>query len=361
MPNIDVTPFADDVTPKKAPFFLSYDEMANLPPADWLVDRAVPRHAKTLMFGASNTFKSFLAVDLACCVATGTDWHGHHVRQGNVVYIATEGASGVGRLRIRDWMNHHNIPEQDRRNIFLRNMETWITDPADVAAFIDAVRHTIGEIALFVVDVGAGTMAGSESDDETAKTWVAGLETIIRELSCAALCITHTGWADQTRARGHTHIWGSFDTRLQVEGDKDKRTSVLRVNRHKDADSLGSWGFRLEPVVVQIGESTLVPEFDETVDTNSSGAKKLTSANHKAAQEALQQALDKHGEPSPGFTGMPSNATVIKRGTWETYGSPKMSGADTKRQNENFGRAVTALHDKGLVGFQGEYVWSIST
>jgi hypothetical protein len=238
------TPQVEPEDVVEPPFLLSYDEMTKLPPADWLVEGGLPRHAKTLMFGPSNVFKSFLAVDLGCSVATGTNWHGHDVKQGKVVYIATEGANGIGRLRIKGWMNYHQIPEEDRRNIFLVNRELWITDTKDVEAFLAAVNERLGDIALFVVDVGAGTMEGSESDDETAKAWVAGLEAIIRELKCAGLCITHTGWADQTRARGHTHIWGSFDTRLQTRAIRTRApASCASIDtRTRTASACGASG-----------------------------------------------------------------------------------------------------------------------
>jgi hypothetical protein len=49
------------------------------------------------------------------------------------------------------------------------------------------------------------------------------------------------------RMRGHSHLWGSFDTRLAIEGDKEALTTIMRVNRHKDHDSKGAWAFKLVP------------------------------------------------------------------------------------------------------------------
>ena len=50
-----------------------------------------------MVFGPSGAKKSFLVYDLACCIATGKDWHGHRVKQGNVLIIAGEGHGGLNR------------------------------------------------------------------------------------------------------------------------------------------------------------------------------------------------------------------------------------------------------------------------
>ncbi len=59
-------------------------------------------------------------------------------------------------------------------------------------------------------------MSGSEIEDKTARASVHGIQRIIRETGVSILTVAHTGWQDDTRARMHTHFWGSFDTRLKV-------------------------------------------------------------------------------------------------------------------------------------------------
>jgi hypothetical protein len=66
----------------------------------------------------------------------------------------------------------------------------------------------------------------------------------------------------------HTHFWGSFDTRLKAEGDKTSRTTVLSIDRHKDADSDGQWGFRLDETdVPDSSKTTLIPRLSDEVET----------------------------------------------------------------------------------------------
>ena len=61
-------------------------------PINWLIKGFLEMDSLSLMFGEPGCGKSFSAIDLACCVATGKDWHGKPVKQsGPVFYIAGEG------------------------------------------------------------------------------------------------------------------------------------------------------------------------------------------------------------------------------------------------------------------------------
>jgi hypothetical protein len=103
---------------------LTYDEMLAMPEPDFLVFGVVPRRGKTCLFGVSNSFKTFIAVDLGGSVSTGITYHGMATRKCKTFYVANEGAAGVGRKRIAAWMAYHDIPQADRRNIFLITVET---------------------------------------------------------------------------------------------------------------------------------------------------------------------------------------------------------------------------------------------
>lgn len=60
----------------------------------YLVKGWLARGAVSMLYGPSNTGKSFLALDIAYHVAKGVPWGGRRVRQGNVLYVAAEGGSG---------------------------------------------------------------------------------------------------------------------------------------------------------------------------------------------------------------------------------------------------------------------------
>ena len=47
---------------------------------DWLVKGILERNTLAAVIGESGSGKSFIVVDIACCIATGTPWHGRDVQ-----------------------------------------------------------------------------------------------------------------------------------------------------------------------------------------------------------------------------------------------------------------------------------------
>lgn len=265
---------------KTAFHLLTYEEMTNLPQPEWLIEGVVQRRSAALLFGKSNAFKSFLAIDLAAAVASGQEWHGYKTVQGKVLYVATEGANGIGRLRVPAWFEHHKIDSSLRNNFYLFNKEIRLDEKSEIIALGKAIS-AIGGFELVVFDIFGGTMSGAETEDTTARAWVHNVQAFMRVCGCATLTVAHTGWQDETRARMHTHFWGSFDSRMKAEGDKDKLETVLSIDRHKDADSTGRWGFRM---LKTENELSLVPELDMQVCEGQGGEGK---SNEKWPDAAL--------------------------------------------------------------------------
>lgn len=327
---------------------LSYAEMEAMPEPEWLVEGLIQKRSTALMFGKSNSFKSFLAIDIGLSVDAGRDWHGNPVSEGGVLFVATEGANGVGRLRIPTWYQHHAVAEEDRR-AFLYPQEICLDTADDVSELIKQMNIR-GSFALVVIDIFGGSMKGSEIEDKTARAWVHGIQRILRETGASVLVVAHTGWQDDTRARMHTHFWGSFDSRLRMEGDKDALTATLTVERHKDADSSGSWGFRMTPA-----GGSLVPALDASVTKSSAKAKKALSGENRAALNALDDALQEHGQLRTGTDWPPCKVVHIDQWRKHVYLLSPEDTPDAKRQG--FYRARKALHNGGHIAFFDEHVW----
>lgn len=358
--------------PPKAPLrFLSYDDMVNLPDPQWLIEGVIMEETSALMFGKSNSFKSFLAIDMACSVATGDlgkGWHGARIFDGYpVLYVATEGALGVAKQRIPGWMEAHEVPMGYRQSVALYPQEIALDDDKSVNDLIRSCAIWTDEdgsenwsdpayaFKLIVLDIFGATMMGPETSDETARAWVRNINRIIREVKCAVLTVAHTGWADETRARMHTHFWGSFDTRLKAEGDKKALTTVLTVDRHKDADSAGEWGFQLEKVTLSTGQTTLVPRLCDEVEAK--GKQPRLTGKQNIALQALSEALIEQGKTisGPNYPACPVVAVEAWRAMCDRHGLT--DSEDTQTRGRTFRRARDELHEKGLVRIFDGHVW----
>lgn len=328
--------------------FDTYDEMQNEADPEWLVADVLPAHESSLMFGESNTFKSFLALDMALSVVSGKDWHGHDVKPGRALYIATEGAQGIGKTRAPGWFDYYDVPIELRRNFFRYKAEILLDDKQ---AAVDLAKSIVaaGGMDLVVIDIFGGTMANSETEDTTARPWIQNLNGLMRATGAATLTVAHTGWHDKTRARMHSHTWGSFWTRMGVTGDAKALTSHLVINRHKDADSRGEWGFRMTPT-----GGSLVPVLDETVGADSS---RMWPAAQKIAYAALQSAIEEHGAVQ--FGNHWPICKVVNQENWrEECERQNLTSSENKETKARmFRKARDALLKRGAVGMYDGFAW----
>lgn len=83
-------------------YYLDRAGLLDLPMPEPLIERVLPRHAYVILRGRDHSFKSFVAVDWACCLATGKPWQGHAAEPVRVLYIAGEGAHGLA-ARVAAW------------------------------------------------------------------------------------------------------------------------------------------------------------------------------------------------------------------------------------------------------------------
>lgn len=61
----------------------------------WLIDGVIPSGSISWMVAAPSSFKTFLALDMAACIASGRTWHGHETDQAVVLYVAGEGDDDI--------------------------------------------------------------------------------------------------------------------------------------------------------------------------------------------------------------------------------------------------------------------------
>ena len=139
-------------------------------PVSWLIRDFIETDTLALLFGDPGTYKSFLSIAFACCVASGKDFFGHKVKQGTVIFIAGEGMNGLAR-RFKAWGIRNQVDLKDMP-LFVSYTPAGLSDPEQVQSVLDAVEGTVSEHGapvLVVVDTvarnyGAGCWISNYSD-----------------------------------------------------------------------------------------------------------------------------------------------------------------------------------------------------
>lgn len=241
---------------------LRLSDIESLPDPTWLVDELLPEDSFSVVFGAPGSTKSFLALDLACCVATGTPWQGKTVRQGQVMYCVGEGLRGM-KWRIESWRLAH--PDVDRelleRNLMIVEDVPRLLEKTQAGMLLNTALEMVEEqpeepLQLFIIDTLARSLVGGdENSAQDVGLAIDACERVRKATGATALVVHHTG-VDGSRERGSTALRGAADTSIAVAHDESTRTTTVQVKKVKDAEGGGT--FRLS--LAKFGHSVVLKE-----------------------------------------------------------------------------------------------------
>ncbi|WP_329890297.1 AAA family ATPase [Stenotrophomonas muris] len=229
--------------------FLSLDEVESLPPPRWLVPGVLTEGSLAAIYGAPESGKSFFAVDMSMAIAGGIDWHGRQVERGGVLYIAAEGAPGLGK-RFRAW-KADRCAQGSRFDLHLMRDDLNLAAEKDggARAFAQAVADELGPLRLIVIDTLNQTAAGA--DENSAKDmgrYIASMK-LLRNATGAAVVVVHHSGKDLGKGmRGSSALLGAMDTTVEVERHTDKQSIRVTVKKQKDAEREPPMHFNMEKV-----------------------------------------------------------------------------------------------------------------
>lgn len=221
---------------------------------DELVEGLLTVGDGSMLYGDSNSGKTFLAIDLACAVARGMDWHGRRVEQGLVMYVASESPSSV-RSRLQAYQQHHGCKVPNFA--IVQSPLDLFSDDIDTQALIDAAKHLESiagkPVRLIVGDTLARLSAGAnENSGQDMGLVVQRFDRIRRETSAHFLMIHHSGKAAAAGARGWSGIRAAVDTEIEVTDASTGRCA--EIMKQRDLSTKGERiGFTLE--VITLGQT----------------------------------------------------------------------------------------------------------
>lgn len=235
--------------------FVDRDGMDNIQPPEWLIEDTFHKSADATLWGASGTFKSFIALDMALTIASGGNfpWEGmwKATIQGPVLYAAGEGRSGI-TARVAAWEKRHNGGK--------KVVDFILTDPVPTAAeeyqaFLDGAKTMRPEgYALTVIDTVGRSMYGSDENAAKDASLYSQMTADIRDqLGCATLSIMHSGH-DDARERGSSVFRTNVDTSLKSEREGKEMAATISMSKQKD----GQEWLRPRRVLMQELDKTLV-------------------------------------------------------------------------------------------------------
>ncbi|MBT9491492.1 MAG: AAA family ATPase [Paucibacter sp.] len=220
---------------------------------DELIEGTVGRGAMVVLYGDSNSGKTFAAIDMGASVARGIDWLGRPTDTGLVVYLATESPGSV-ETRLRAYQRFHGLRVPGF--VIVRSPINLFDGQADTTAIISLVDDLENEhgvkVALIIGDTLARLVAGAnENSGEDMGIVVRNVDAIRKATQAAFVLIHHSGKDAARGARGWSGLRAATDTEIEVTTQETTGLRSAEITKQRDLPGKGDrLGFRLEPIVL---------------------------------------------------------------------------------------------------------------
>jgi hypothetical protein len=310
--------------------------------AAWLIKHVVPADSIGMLYGASGTFKSFIAIDAALHIAHGLPWMGRRTKQGDVVYLAAEGGTGLWG-RICAW---HKARRLHYEKVPLHVIPVALNLTADAWRLVEAVQAKGITPALVVIDTMSQTYAGEENSANEVAAYFRELATRIRQLwKCAVLIIHHSGHVATERPRGSSAMLANVDWMLGVHRDEKEMLATVSCTKQKDGERFADASFAVS--VQELG-----------TDDDGDMVKSLV-ARHLSSVEDIQEVMEREGKAGRGGNNH-LLLSLLQNGSLEsdvrTLFMRECSGETPEARKKAWQRARAWATQAGLMEVSGGFI-----
>ena len=240
---------AEDMVPQGRFRTVPLSELKRAKPIDWLIKGVLPNAEIGVLFGASASGKSFVAIDLAFSIAMGIDWRQRRTKQGNVVIIAAEGGGGVAQ-RLKAYAAYHGLDLDDIEGLRVILAAPNFLEQEDIAEVIAEIK-AFGPVSMVIVDTFAQVTPGAnENASEDMGRALSNTKILHRALKAMILVVHHAGKDLSKGSRGWSGIKAAADVQIEVLR-YDDNSRELHIEKLKDGQDGLRLPFKLE--VIDLG------------------------------------------------------------------------------------------------------------
>jgi hypothetical protein len=258
-----------------------------LPDPEWLIDGVLEDNGLVMLFGPPAQGKSFIALDIALHVASGKPWCGRDTLEGSVVYVTTEGISGL-KLRLQAWEKEHGVDDVEKATYVLEPVQ--LTEEGVLEDLLGGLTALAQPVRLVIFDTFNRCFNGEENSSKDVGAAMARARWFARESGAALMIVHHTSKGGGYR--GSSVLAGDMDTMLGLV--KKDKVILLQCEKQKNAEAFEKMAFRFKTVELGSGKDGRLRKSAVMVATDAKDEPMLTPR-----QIVALRVLAKFGKVTP--------------------------------------------------------------
>ncbi len=332
----------------------SYEELIGMPRKKYLIKNVIDQGALSVVYGPSNSGKTFLAIDIALHVATGRSWCERNTKQGNVVYIASEGGLSIVD-RLNAFIRQHNLDQLS--NIFVIPKTVFLNKDQSECEKLLAKLNEVNDLKLLVIDTLARSMGGGDENSSIDMgAFISQCDQIRLNTNAHVMIVHHSGKVSSSGARGHSSLKAAVDTEIKIS----QKNGLVEAKVEKQRDGQTGHEFCFELNVHNL-------DFDEDGDPITSCALQETFEKPKisklrgqaaASYSVLKELIDEKGEYQFPKHKSEKHLCVSLSDFKECFEKANISDADKSDSVQKaFTRAKANLIQLGFIEVWKNFVW----
>lgn len=287
----DLTGASIPLSKRERFIYMPFNEMRNLPKAEWLIGGMIQKRGFNVIFGAPGQGKTFVALHYALTIS----------QTAKVMYVAGEGVSGLYQRGVA-WCKHH---QQNADNLYMVIGNVAFMDDAEFGSFKSKCMDERPEIIF--IDTLARAMSGAdENSTRDMGMFVDRCDELRHETGCTIVIVHHTGKAGYAE-RGSSVLRASADIMQRVSmTDGDIR---VECEKSKDSEPFDPMNLTLLPVQINIdGDDIEVPVVVESSIVDQSKDHRISAEQRKVLDVMYQIATGTLSEVNEHLPAMKPNS-----------------------------------------------------
>jgi len=218
---------------------------------DWLIKNILPAKTLGCLTAPSRSYKTFMALSMGICIASGKDWQGIEVKQGLVVYIAGESFYGIPK-RLKAAIEYLELTkaEVEEMPFEIISVAVFINDTnyqKSLKKKIKAIEKKHNQkVSLVIIDtLNKNFGVGDESSTRDMTLFLNGIDSALKS-RITKMIVHHTGKDLRKGGRGSSALFAALEYEFIMNANQVTRIVSLFCKKMRDYEEFQEMFFKME-------------------------------------------------------------------------------------------------------------------